>query len=122
MMAQSGCAARNGRRLDDDEVDPQRSRRQWSSIGQGADLHEPAEGRAQVGTLAPIEGVLGQAEIAPDPPTDLDHDDSPGWSRVERHDVDLLATKSQVAGQDRPAECAEVVGHERLGGIAGALG
>ena len=43
------------------------------------------------------------------------------WTRVDRHEVDLMATDMDVPGQDRPANGRETVGDQRLGGIAGPL-
>ena len=92
-----------------------------SAVGQGARRGEASERRPEVAPLPPVECLLGEPEVAPRAPADLDQDDRPGWPRVERDQVDLLAPEPDVPSEDRPAEGHEVVGDQVLGGIPGAL-
>ncbi len=59
------------------QVDPQPGRRAAADrSGSAAALEEPAERRPEVSPLAPVERLLGEPEVAPAAPADLDEDDA----------------------------------------------
>ena len=49
-------------------------------------------------------------------------DEARRWARVDRHQIELVATDMDVPGQDRPAGLGQPLRHERLGSVAGSLG
>ena len=89
--------------------------------GSDAAVEQPVRGRPDAGALAVVDGLLGQAEVAAGPPADLDDDQRRGRTRVDRHEVELVATDMDVPGQDGPAGFREPRSDERLGGITRLL-
>ena len=63
--------------LHGDQVDPDRQPRDGSSVGQAV-LEQPADGRPEVGSLAVVEGLLGEPEVPPAAPANLDDDEERG--------------------------------------------
>ena len=107
--------------LDDDQVEPERQPRHRRSIRQHAPIEQPVGGRPDADALAMVDGLLGEAEVPAGPPANLDDDERRGRTRVDRHEVELVATDMDVPGQDGPAGVRESRSDERLGGIARLL-
>ena len=121
MVTDPHARRRGDGRLDDDEVDTHRVTGEGKPVRERSGLHEAADRGPQVPPLAPVERLLRQPVVPPGPPADLDEHDAGRWPRIERHEVDLLPTDPDLAGQDRPAERDEPLGGERLSSIAGPL-
>ena len=121
MMAQPDRTTGSRRWLDDDQVDTHDRTGQPPPVGQGAALDQPADGGSQLGPLPPIERLLGQAVIAARPPSDLDEHDGRRWAWLEGDDVDLRSAEADVPAGNGPAQPGEVIGDQRLGGVARAL-
>jgi len=113
-----GRACRGG--LDGDQVDPDRESREASSVGQAV-LDQSADCRTQVAALAVVECLLGEPEVPPTAPTDLDDDEERRRTRVDRHEIELVATDMDVPGQDGPARFAQSRGDKLLGGVTRQL-
>ena len=91
-----------------------------SGQGAGGD-HRP--GRvAEVAALPEVDGLLREAERTRRAQPHLDDDEArPRRARVDRDQIELVATDMDVPGQDRPAVPVQAFRHERLGVVAGAL-
>ena len=120
MVAHPWGPSRRRGRFDDDQVDPDRQSRDRPSVGQAV-LEQPADGRPQVGTLAVVEGLLGEPEIPPAAPADLDDHQGRWRTRVDRHEIELVATDMDVPGQDGPAFFAQPSSNQILGGVTRQL-
>jgi hypothetical protein len=68
-----------------------------------------------------VDGLLGQAETSARAPAHLDDDERGGRTRVDRHEIEFVATDMDVPGEDGPARRAEMIGNERFGGITHQL-
>lgn len=108
--------------LYDHEVEPQPQSRHRRSIGQRPAIDETVGGGADPSTLPVVHGLLRQAEVASRAPTNLDEHKRLRRTRVDRHDVKLMAADMDVPGQDRPPETRQAIGNQRLGNITGLLG
>ena len=75
-------------------------------------------GSAKVAALAVVERLFREAEIASAPPADLDHDERRRRTRVDRHEVELVATDMDVPGEDGPARLGQPRTDESLRGVA----
>src|SRR6266566_6535852 len=116
MMAEPNVGGRRDDGLHGDQVDPDRQPRDGSSVGQ-AILEQPADGRPKVGSLAVVEGLLGEPEVPPAAPANLDDDEERRRTRVDRHEIELVATDMDVPGQDGPALIAQASSDQLLGGV-----
>jgi hypothetical protein len=114
-----GCAA--GSWLDDDEVEPQRQTGERFAIGELAAVKQPVGRGTDPRPLAVIDGLLGQPERPIRPPAYLDDDERGRGARVDRHEIEFVATDMDVPGQDGPSDGVEVRRDQRLGGITGLL-
>jgi hypothetical protein len=84
---------------------------------------EQAVGRGpDARTLSMIDRFLGKSEFASSAPADLDHDERGRGTRVDRHEVKLVATDMDVPGQDGPTGVRKTCRDDRLGGITRLLG
>ena len=108
------------RRFHGEQVDPDRQPRDRPAVGQPV-LEQPADGRPQVRSLAMVEGLLGEAEVPTAAPADFDHDQARRRTRVDRHEIELVATDMDVPGQDCPALLAQPSGDQLLGGVTRQL-
>ena len=108
-------------RFDDHEINPDRMRRQRDAARQAVGK-EPSDRRSQMRSLAVIERLLRQPEVAAGTPANLDDHELRWRAAVDRHDVQLAPTDPNVPAKDRPARPDEAIGHEVLRGIAGPLG
>jgi hypothetical protein len=103
------------RRLDDGQVEANREMRAGGRL-------EPAPRTVvQMGALAMVDALLGGAEGARSPPTDLDDHELTRRTRIDRDDVELCAPGVDLAGEDRPAGADQLVHHGRFGGVTGLL-
>ena len=116
MMAEPNVGGRRDDGLHGDQVDPDRQPRDGSSVGQAV-LEQPADGRPKVGSLAVVEGLLGEPEVPPAAPANLDDDEERRRTRVDRHEIELVATDMDVPGQDGPALIAQASSDQLLGGV-----
>ena len=92
------------------------------SVRERAAVDEPVGRRPDPDALAMVDGLLGQAEVPIGAPADL-HDHERGrWTRVDRHEVQLVATDMDVPGQDGPTGVRQTCRDQRLGGITRLLG
>ena len=109
--------------FDDDEVEPQTQPRQRTPVGEAArGDHRP--GRvAHVTPLPEVDGLLREAERARAPQPDLDDHElrRRRRARVDRHEIELVATDMDVPGEDRPALLREPFRHEGFGVVAEPL-
>jgi hypothetical protein len=102
--------------LDDDKVEAQ------GKVGQRVALEEGVCGLMDARALAVVHGLLGEAEVAPSSPADLDDDERLGRTGIDRDEVELVSPDVDIPPQDAPAGHPQPVGDERLGGIAESLG
>ena len=109
-----------GRRLDDDQVHPNRQVRRRCAVRQAV-LEQTAHRGAEVTPLPAVEGLLGHAEVAAPTPANLDDDEGGRRTRVDRHEIELVATDMDVPGEDGPARFAQPRGDEHLGGVTREL-
>src|SRR5438046_5716229 len=68
-----------------------------------------------------IDGLLGQAEGAVGAPSNLDRNEHRLRSRVDRHQVELVATDVDVSGEDGPADRCKTLGDEVLRSVSVSL-
>ena len=108
--------------LHDHQVESQRQMWDWLTVGQRTAIEQAVGGGPDPRPLPVVDRFLGQAERTSGPPADLDHHERPGRTRVDRHEVDLMATDMDVPGQDGPTGVRETHRDDRLGGIARPLG
>ena len=105
-------------RFNHNEIEPHGQPGQLHVAGQCAAIQQRVCRESQVASLPVIDRFFGQAEVPRRAPSHLDDHEARGWARVDRHEVDLVATDMDVPGQDGPPLFAEPGGDERLGGIA----
>jgi hypothetical protein len=72
--------------------------------------------------LAEVERLFGESEVASAPPADLDHHEHRRRTRVDRHEVELVATDMDVPGEDGPARFDQPMSDQSFGGITRLLG
>jgi hypothetical protein len=120
MVADSRQRARPCTGFDDDEIDAHGQARRRGSVRQ-ADLQQPADRSANVAALAVIERLLRQAEGALTAPADLDDHECRWRTRVDRHDIELVATDMDVPGEDGPSRCDQTRTDEGLSGVTRLL-
>jgi hypothetical protein len=89
--------------LDHDQVEPEGESRDRRAVGQRPSIEKTVRGGTDPYALAVVDRLLGKAERALGSPPDLDHDERRGWTRIDRHQVDLVPTDVDVPCQDRPA-------------------
>jgi hypothetical protein len=108
-------------RLDDDDVESGRQRGQSSPVRQRPVGEHRPRGVADPPTLAVVDGFLRQAEASRGAEADLDDDESARRARVDRHEIELVATDMDVSGQDGPTLRRQAFCDEGLGAVAGPL-
>jgi hypothetical protein len=108
------------RRFHGDQVDPDRQSRDRPAARQAV-LQQPADGRSKMGSLAVVECLLGQSEVPTTAPADLDHNQARWWTRVDRHEIELVATDMDVPGKDGPTLIAQASSDQLLGGVTRQL-
>jgi hypothetical protein len=109
-------------RLNHHEVEPQREARKTLTTRQSANLDQRIGRTPEVRSLAMIDGLLGESEVAARAPAHLDDDEEGGGTRVDRHEIELVATDMDVPGQDGPAALGQQDGDQLFGGITRLLG
>jgi hypothetical protein len=107
--------------LDDHEIEPQWESRNGGTIRKSPTIEEAKRRRPHPRPFAVIDGLLGQAVSAAGAPTHLDDDQRGRRTRVDRHEIEFVATDMDVPGQDGPTQVPETRSDECLGGIAGPL-
>lgn len=113
--------AQSPARLRDDEVEPQRQPRHRRPIAERAPFHECERRGAEPSQLRPVDRLLGEAEVAPRAPADLD-DHEGRARRVHGDEVELGSADADVPAEDVPARALEVVRDDRLGRVTRSLG
>ena len=68
-----------------------------------------------------VKGLLGEAKIPSAAPADLDDHQARWRTRVDRHEIELVATDMDVPGQDGPACFAQPSSDQILGGVTRQL-
>ncbi len=101
-------------RFDHDEVDADWEPRCRTPIRQAV-LQQPADRRAKVAALAMTERLLRQTEVAAPSPADLDDHEHRWRARVDRDEVDLVATDTHVPRENRPARDGQTMRDGHLG-------
>jgi hypothetical protein len=119
MVAQPHRRPRRGG-FDGDQIHPDRKSRERSCVMEAV-LEQSADCGTQVAALAMVEGLLGKAEVASAAPAHLDDDEERRRTRVDRHEIQLVATDMDVPGQDGPARFAQSRGDKLLGGVTRQL-
>lgn len=109
-------------RLDDHEIEPERQVRHRLAARQRTSIEQTVGRRANPRSLAMVNGLFRQAEGSARSPADLDHDERGRRTRVDRHEVELVATDMDVPGQDGPTGFRKARSDERFGGITRLLG
>lgn len=109
-------------RLDHDEVEPEWQSRDGVAVRERAAIEQPVRRLSDSGSLAVIDRLLGKPEAARAPPADLDDDERGRWTRVDRHEIELMAADMDVPGQDGPTSLDQPVQDQRFGGITRQLG
>ena len=74
------------------------------------------------GSFPVVDRLLGETESARTPPADLDDDQRGRRTRVDRHEIELMAADMDVSGQDGPSGHDQPVLDERLGSVTRQLG
>ena len=95
------------RRLDHDQVEPDRQPRQVDAVGQHASIEQAVRRHPDVRPLAVVDGLLRQPEAPRRAPADLDDHERGRRTRVDRHEIELVAADMDVPGQDGPARRRE---------------
>lgn len=108
-------------RLDDDEVEADGELRKGRSVRKPSELDESPGRGPDAAALAVVDGFLTGSVFPRPPAPHLDNDELPRRARVDRHEIELVATDMDVPGKDRPAGGSEPVRHERLGCVADEL-
>jgi hypothetical protein len=120
-MAHPRQGARPLARFDDDEVHAHRQPRDGRAARKPI-LEQPAQRGAKVAALAVVERLFWEPEVAPPTPADLDDHEHRRRARVDRHEVELVATDMDVPGEDGPARFHQPIGDQSFGGITRLLG
>jgi hypothetical protein len=68
-----------------------------------------------------VDRLFAGSEVACRSTPDLDDHQVSRRTRVDRHEIELMATDMDVPGEDRPTLGSEPVRHESFGGIADEL-
>jgi hypothetical protein len=108
-------------RLDDDQVEAQSQVRDEGAVRQATVLDELVRSGANGTPLAMVDGFLGEAEIAPRAPAHLDDDEGGRRTRVDGHEIELVATDVDVPGEDDPAGVGQPDGDQLFRGVTRAL-
>jgi hypothetical protein len=93
-----------GARLDDDQIEPEREVRQGLTVGEDAAIKQAKRCGSHPCSFAMVDSLLRQSEIAPDPPSDLHHDQRGRWTGIDRHDIELMSTYVDVPGEFGPTD------------------
>ena len=107
--------------LDGNDVETQRKRRNRRPIRERDAVEQRVRRTAQVPSLAVVDRLLSQPEVAAASPADLHDHEHRRRTRVDRHEVELVATDMDVPGQDGPAQVAQPRTDEGLGGVTREL-
>ena len=114
-------AARTVRRLDDDQVQPQRKRRDRGAIGKDAVLAERLGGPSKPDPLAHVHRLLRCTE-GPIRPRPHFHDhETLGWRKVDRDNIEFGAAHPNLPPENSPTPRNQAVHHELLGRVADPL-
>ena len=108
--------------LDDDEIEAQRQARHGFTVRERAAIEESVRGRADPRPLAVVDRLLRQTEVTTATPADLDDHEGRRWTRVDRHEIELVTTDMDVPGQDGPTSFRQARCDERLGAVTRQLG
>ena len=108
-------------RLDDHEVESRWERRQHLSVRERARGEHRPGGVAEVAPFPEVDGLLSQPERARPAGPDLDDHEARRRARVDRNQIELVATDMDVPGEDDPAFLGEPFRDEGLGVVAGPL-
>jgi hypothetical protein len=108
--------------LDHDEVEAKWQARHRLAIRERAPVEQAVGCGADSRPLAMIDRLLGQAEVAAVTPADLDDDERRRWTRVDRHEIELVTADMDVPGQDGPTSFRQARCDERLGAVTRQLG
>src|SRR4051794_5614075 len=109
VMSDAGRSVGRSGWLDDDQVDPDRERRQCGAA-RNAVFEQPTDRGSQMGPFPVVERLLRQPEVAPAARPDLDHDEGGRRSRIEREEIELAPAGADLPSEDRPAEILELAG------------
>lgn len=109
-------------RLDHDDVEAKAELRERAAVRQRPGRDDRPGGVAEVTALAEVDRLLGQPERPARPEANLDEHQARRRARVDRHEIELVATDMDVPGQDRPAGLGQPLRDEGLGIVAGSLG
>lgn len=103
--------------LDNDQVETDRQPRQRCPVRQLAPIEQPVCGEAQTRPFPVVDGLLAKPEAPRCPPAHL-HDDEIGRrTRVDRHEIELMAADMDVPGQDGPTGLEQSDEDQRFGGV-----
>jgi hypothetical protein len=108
--------------LNDDQIEPDRQPRYDGTAGQHAPIEQPVRREPDARALAVIHGLLAEAETARRPPTHFDDDERARRTRVDRHEIELVASDMDVPGQDGPTGLEQSTEDQRFGGVTCLLG
>ena len=104
-------------RFDDGEVEADRQPGQSHAVGQHAPVEQAVRGKAKTGPLAMIDRLLTETEAARCPPADFDDHEAGRRTRVDRHEIELMAADMDVPGQDAPTGLEQSDEDQRFGGV-----
>ena len=107
--------------LDDDQVKPEWVCRQRRAVGQCPRRTEGEARPMKARPFAPVDGLLGQAEVAPRAPAHLDHDHCGRRPGIDGQQVELGPTDPQLPREHPPTDAGEVRCDSGLGPVAGSL-
>ena len=120
-MANPCRAAWTVRRLDDDQVQPQRKRRDRGAIGKNTVLAERLGGPSKPDPLAHVHGLLGCTEGPVRPRPHFDDHEALGWRKVDGDNIEFGAANPNLPPEDSPTARDQAVDHELLGRVADPL-
>ncbi len=104
-----------------DQIEPKRQSGDGRAIGKRATVQQAIGGGTDAYPLAVVDRLLRQAELAACPPADLDDHEGGRRTRVDRHEIELVATDMHVPGKDGPTGVREAHRDQRLGGVTRLL-
>ena len=92
------------------------------AVGERPAIEQAVGGGTDPRPLAMIDRLLGETVVAAAPPADLDDDQRRRRTRVDRHEIELVATDMDVPGQDGPTSFRQARCDQRLGAVTRQLG
>ena len=108
-------------RLDDDQIQPKRKRRDDGAIGQDPVLTERLGGPSKPDPLAHVHRLLRCTEGPVRPRPHFHDHETLGWRKVDGDNIEFGAAHPNLPPEDSPTPRNQAVDHELLGRVADPL-